>query len=63
MTACPSSQMEEKSSEGLECERFGERWSLLVYRMDVQQAGASPAFSAFKTPSLETHLQVLSQFS
>lgn len=32
-------------------------------RIEVLQAGASPAFPAFKTPSLETFLQVLIQFS
>lgn len=58
--------MGEKSSEGLECERFGEGWPLLIYsmhRMEVLQAGASSAFPALKTPSLETFLQVLAQFS
>lgn len=40
MTACPSSQMEEKSSEGLECEGFGEGWPLLIYSMD-QDGGAA----------------------
>lgn len=63
MTACPSSQMEENSSEGLEGERFGEGWPLLIYSIGVQHAGASPAFPAFKTPSLETFLQVLVQFN
>lgn len=67
MTACPSSQMEEKSSEGLECEGFLGKDGLCLstswIRMEVLQAGASPAFPASKTPSLETFLQVLAQFS
>lgn len=44
--------MEEKSSEGLECERFGEGWSLLIHSMD--EDGGTGGWSLTSIPCIQS---------